>query len=108
MRISTLFLLRRGWAGIGRRGWSGGEGERSGGVGGGGCCSVSSDGAPTSALAVRPPQDPALLDLAEGGEHHTDLILAVLLGHHADEKLPVFHRCGARMEKGRGGESVDS
>lgn len=72
----------------------------------GGFCSVSADGAPTSALAVRPPQDPALLDLAEGGEHHPNLVLAVLLGHHADEELPVFHRCGATMEKrGRWGVS---
>lgn len=76
------------------------------GWGGGQCWSVSAEVSHTSALAVRPPQDPALLDLAEGGEHHPDLVLAVLLGHHADEELPVFHRCEIRKEKG-GREGVN-
>lgn len=47
----------------------------------------------TSAEPVGPPEDPALLDLAERGEHDPDVVLVALLRHHADEQLPVFNSC---------------
>jgi hypothetical protein len=53
---------------------------------------------PTSAQTVRTPEDPTLFDLPEGREHHADLVLPVLLGNHADEELPILHRCGAERE----------
>lgn len=55
----------------------------------------------TSAQPVGAPQDPTLLDLAERREHDPDVVLVALLGHHADEQLPVFHRCMGRTEKER-------
>lgn len=101
MSISTFFFLGRVYVGFGREEWFGGKGAK-------GCCSVPADGAPTSALAIRPPKNSALLDLTEGGEHHPDLVLAVLLGDHAYEELPVFHRCRASTVKGERYESASS
>ncbi len=53
----------------------------------------------TSAESVGPPEDPALLDLSERREHDPDVVLVALLRHHADEQLPVFHRCRAEEKK---------
>lgn len=52
----------------------------------------------TSAESVGPSEDPTLLDLSERGEHDPDVVLVALLRHHADEQLPVFHRCRAEKE----------
>lgn len=53
----------------------------------------------TSAQSVGPSEDPALLDLSERGEHDPDVVLVALLRHHADEQLPVLHRCRAKKKK---------
>ena len=45
----------------------------------------------TSAQPVGPPQYPALLNLPEGGEHDSDVVLGAFRGDHADKQLPVFH-----------------
>lgn len=66
-------------------------------------------GTPTSAQAVRPSEDPALLDLSERGEHDPDVVLVALLRHHANEQLPVLHRCGQQeggQEEGELGEAA--
>lgn len=39
---------------------------------------------------VRPSQDGALLDLAEGLKQPPDVVLALLLAKHSDKQLPVF------------------
>lgn len=39
---------------------------------------------------IRPSQDCALLDLAEGLEKATDIILTLLLAKHSHKQLPVF------------------
>lgn len=48
---------------------------------------------------IRPSQDGALLDLAEGLEEPPDVILALLLSQHSHEQLPVLWM--VRMEGGR-------
>ena len=53
----------------------------------------------TSAQAVGPSEDSALLDLSECRKHHPDVVLVAFLGHHADEQLPVFHRCRQNQEE---------
>lgn len=39
---------------------------------------------------IRPSQDGALLDLAEGLEEPPDVVLALLLAEHSHKQLPVF------------------
>lgn len=51
---------------------------------------------------IRPSQDGALLDLAEGLKQPTDVILALLLAEHSHKQLPVFW-IGREEGGGRGG-----
>lgn len=45
----------------------------------------------TSTQPVGAPEDPALLDLAERGEHHPDVVLVAFLRNHSYEQFSVFH-----------------
>lgn len=51
---------------------------------------------------IRPSQDGALLDLAEGLEQPPDVLLALLLAEHSHKQLPVFWM-GREGGGGRGG-----
>lgn len=68
---------------------------------------VSRSDTHTSAQSVGPSEDPALLDLSERREHDPDVVLVALLRHHADEQLPVFHRCRAKKKKKKKTDSVN-
>lgn len=54
---------------------------------------------------IRPSQDGALLDLAEGLEQPPDVVLALLLAEHSHKQLPVFWI--GREEGGREGGRVE-
>lgn len=55
---------------------------------------------------IRPSQDGALLDLAEGLEQPPDVILALLLAEHSHKQLPVFW-IGTGAGRGKGKKRVE-
>lgn len=62
-------------------------------IGFGHCGSIgcpSSAPKPTFAGSIRPSEDGAFLNLAEGLKEAADIILTLLLPQHAHKELPVF------------------